>query len=114
MKRLARIALKLVTGAGTVFIAACYGPPYPARLIVGAVRDAGTRVPIPGIAVSCLDGAAVLQQERTDEQGQFHMVNECPEYRAEDVDGASNGSYAPKTVPYDGSGSVAIDLDPIP
>jgi hypothetical protein len=115
MKTLARLALRLLTGAGTVFIAACYGVPYDGVLRAGKVVDAQTRAAIPGILVSCLgSGGSTIDQAHTDGQGEVELRGECIEYRAEDVDGATNGTYATKTIADAGEIPFVIALDPIP
>lgn len=113
MRGLARLALKLLTGASSVFIAACYGVPYDEDGVEGVVVDARTRVPIPGILVHCLDGEAELARQPTDGQGEFLFLARCTEVRAEDVDGAAGGAYATETVPCD-AGHVLVELDALP
>lgn len=113
MKTLARFALRLLTGIGTVFIAACYGIPYQLRQ--AKVVDAQTKAGIPGILVSCLEsGGGAVEQETTDAQGETAIRERCFEYRAEDVDAAANGTYATKTVPNPGDAPLVIELDPVP
>jgi hypothetical protein len=114
MRRLARLALKLLTGASSVFIAACYGVPYDERWLWGEVRDAQTLAPIAGIRVACLDEGGEVSSAMTDGAGEFHVPGTCAELRAEDVDGAANGAYAPKTVPASGLSWVELELEPLP
>jgi hypothetical protein len=115
MRGLARLALKLLTGASSVFIAACYGVPYDGEELDGLVLDAQTRAGIPGVRVGCLYGGDEVNFDMTDDQGAFHMRGpHCAEVRAEDLDGAVNGAYATKTVPCDGSGNVVVELDLLP
>jgi hypothetical protein len=113
MKALANVALRLLTGVSTVFIAACYGIPREFR--TGKVVDAQTKAPIPAIVVSCLDSqAAAIEQDATSAQGEFVLPERCFEYRAEDVDAAENGSYATKTVPDPADAPLVIEMDPAP
>ncbi len=114
MRTLARIALRIVTGLGTVFIAACYGVRYADHIRSGIVVDSQTGARIPGIQVSCINFGEVVEQDVTDAQGEFAMRPDCAEYRAEDVDGATNGSYATKTASFTGGDSVIIPMDPVP
>ncbi len=115
MRTLARFALRAVTGLGTVFIAACYGVRYAGQLRSGVVVDSQSGARIHGILVSCLgDGGSALEQDVTDAQGEFAMRADCVEYRAEDVDGAQNGSYAAKTASFPGTEPVVIPMDPVP
>lgn len=116
MNALARLALKLVGAVGTVFIAACYGvrnPQLPPR--AGVVLDARSDVPIAGILVSCLgNGGGALEQDFTDSQGAFAMRPDCAAYRAEDVDAASNGTYATTTASFAEGEAVVLRLEPVP
>jgi hypothetical protein len=113
MNVLARLALRLLTGIGTVFIAACYGVPHEVR--AAKVVDAQTKSGIARILVSCLasDGS-VYDEETTGANGEVAIRAHCHDYRAEDVDGTANGSYAAKTVPDPGDVLLVIELDPVP
>jgi hypothetical protein len=113
MRGLARLALKLLTGMSTVFIAACYGVPYPEH-VTGRVRDALTLLGIPGIRVGCLDGGDETSYDLTDEAGDFYVPGSCAELRVEDVDAEANGAYASKTVLAEGLREVIVDLDRLP
>jgi hypothetical protein len=111
MRRFAKLALKLVTAAGSVFIAACYGIPFEGTR--GTVVDSGTGAGIPGIDVGCIDGTGQIDSDTANEYGQFNMAATCTELVATDVDGAANGSYVGKTVPVTGDPTI-IKLDPQP
>jgi len=111
MRRFARLALKVLTAGGTVFIAACYGVKW--ERTEGGVVDSGTRLGIPGIEVGCLDGAETIAVVTTDEGGYFHVTATCTELVVTDVDGAANGSYVGKTAPVT-DGYMEIPLDPQP
>jgi len=111
MRRIAKLALKLVTAGGTVFIAACYGVLHEGTRgrVVDSVTDAG----IPGIDVGCIDGTGVIDVATTDAAGDFQMAATCTELTATDVDGAVNGSYLGKSVPVAADYMVLrLDLQP--
>ena len=111
MKRLARLGLKLITGAGTVFIAACYGVIYEGTR--GRVVDSGTDAGIPGLDVGCMDGTRLVDSDTTDASGDFQMSAGCTELVVTDTDGTANGAYADKTVPATGDFTLIL-LDPLP
>jgi hypothetical protein len=116
VNKLQRLALKLLGAVGTVFIAACYGVRnlhVPQR--GGVVADARSGAPIPGVLVTCLgNDGGMLDQDVTDEQGRFEMRPDCAAYRAEDVDGATNGTYATATASFGEVDAVIISLEPVP
>lgn len=111
MKRLASLALKLIAGAGTVFIAACYGVVYLGTR--GRVVDSGTGAGIPGLDVGCMDGTDLIDSDTTDASGDFQMSVDCTELVVTDTDGAANGAYPETTVPVTAD-RVLIPLDPLP
>lgn len=122
MRLLARWALRLVTAATSVFIAACYGVQSElqgGRVVrAGAVPLGGARaidVGIPGIEVSCLDAeGALLEQTVTGEDGDFFTREPCAALAVADVDGDANGGlFAPRTLPVEGDWT-RIQLEPAP
>ncbi|BDG01139.1 peptidase associated/transthyretin-like domain-containing protein [Anaeromyxobacter oryzae] len=116
MRRLERLTLGLVSSVVTVFIACCYGIPY-AFSKGGKVVDAGTKLGIGGIRVSCAD-----RSESTWADGSFYFAfhpgePDCAALRFEDVDGADNGAYQPKLVegvPPGEQRDLLVELDPVP
>lgn len=111
MKRLAKVLLKAVTLAVPVVIAACYGMPMQTRR--GRVIDAATSQPIRGIQVSCVIGDVVNSQTTTWDDGTFDLEYDepCAVVRAEDTDGAENGSYQTAEVNFsEGPDDLVIPL----
>lgn len=123
MKRVENMLLRLMALAVPTVIAACYGVVADDDFgddggtgskdrKTGRVVNANTGVGIPGIRVTCLrtrdaDGGTLDVPEETggahtDSRGNFMVSvshpNQCTLIRAEDVDGADNGSYQPNTV----------------
>jgi hypothetical protein len=104
--------LKLISAAGTVFIAACYGVPY--EFTRGRVIDAGTQAGIAGIEVDCLgETGTSIEVATSDAWGDFQMSVACAELALSDVDGAANGAYAAKTIAVT-TNYVLVDLEPLP
>jgi putative lipoprotein (rSAM/lipoprotein system) len=109
-ERIRRIIRKIYTGLGLTTMAlvfqACYGTPQTMGLdilIRGVVKSKITEEPIEGIKISVKDR---YQYELTDSTGQFQFYVPLEEIyilqlELEDVDGAQNGSYSPKSISVD-------------
>jgi hypothetical protein len=101
MRWLARAALAALGSVVSVFIACAYGVPY--RFVkTGRVVDATTAQGIPGIRVGCVLGGGMAEARTSDAEGRFALEIEstCDALAFDDVDGAQNGAYASKSLPF--------------
>ncbi|MBI5502459.1 MAG: hypothetical protein HY907_19605 [Deltaproteobacteria bacterium] len=115
VRNVARFFLWIVTGVTSFAIAACYGVMY-AYQRTGRVTDAVTHAGIDGIQVNCLVGGVVHSGSSTYDGGRFYLDYDspCDQVQFTDVDGATNGSYLPRTVAPPPSGELDVELTPGP
>jgi len=109
-----RFFLWLIGVAIPVFIAACYGMPYQYTK-QGRVIDRQTQGGIGHIKVSCVQSGQTSTTTYTDAQGQFILDYDipCDELQVTDVDGADNGAYQQRAVPFcDDCPEIVVELDP--
>jgi len=113
-KSFARPLLWILTSFFPLVIAACYGAYY--RFFgSGTVTDAETGEPIKNIEVTCrYDGQADGDQTYTFDDGTFEFGYDepCDRLRFADVDGAENGEYETKEVPYERDVEAEVQLTP--
>jgi hypothetical protein len=117
MRWLARAALAALGSVVSVFIACAYGVPY--RFVkTGRVVDATIAQGIPGIRVGCVVGGAVHESGSSDPEGRFALEIEstCDALAFDDVDGAQNGAYVSKALPFieGDERDLLVELDPSP
>jgi len=113
---LSKKALWIVTGLSPVVIAACYGmeSEFTHYSYNGRVVDRITGQGIEGIQVNC--GGGVLGY--SDPRGDFWLTPSatCPTRENvlfKDIDGAENGSYQDRTVPFlEVANAGIVELDP--
>ncbi len=120
MRHLQRLLLGVLSSVVTVFIACAYGTPY-AFSKRGRVVDASTKIGIGGIRLTCADPAIDRTMDVTGADGAFFVafgrgVADCVALAFEDVDGAANGAYQPKTVTgvAGEQPDIVVELDPVP
>lgn len=114
MRSVKKALLWILTVAIPVTIAACYG--VAQRFSMGGrVTDATTGDGIEGIEVTCVDaGSFDSSMTWSDANGDFSVDYDtpCATVRADDVDGADNGSYVTATVPFDeNADEILIEMD---